>query len=70
MVCHVSSSSDVVWVVRISVSLSAEYPMLFYLDTGETEDFLASTGAKQLEYAYDYSWSENMRRANQYRLPW
>lgn len=37
--------------------------MLFYLDTGETEDFLASTGAKQLEYAYDYSWSENMRRA-------
>ena len=40
-----------------------EYPMLFYLDTGETEDFLASTGAKQLEYAYDYSWSENMRRA-------
>ena len=40
-----------------------EYPMLFYLDTGETEDFLASTGAKQLEYAYDYLWSENMRRA-------
>ena len=40
-----------------------EYPMLFYLDTSETEDFLASTGAKQLEYAYDYSWSENMRRA-------
>lgn len=40
-----------------------EYPMLFYLDTGETEDFLASTGARQLEYAYDYSWSENMRRA-------
>lgn len=40
-----------------------EYPMLFYLDTGETEDFLAGTGARQLEYAYDYSWSENMRRA-------
>ena len=40
-----------------------EYPMLFYLDTSETEDFLAGTGAKQLEYAYDYSWSENMRRA-------
>lgn len=40
-----------------------EYPMLFYLDTGETEDFLASTGARKLEYAYDYSWSENMRRA-------
>ena len=40
-----------------------EYPMLFYLDTGETEDFLASTGARQLEYAYDYSWSESMRRA-------
>lgn len=40
-----------------------EYPMLFYLDTGETEDFLASTGARELEYAYDYSWSENMRRA-------
>ena len=28
-----------------------EYPMLFYLDTSETEDFLAGTGAKQLEYA-------------------
>ena len=40
-----------------------EYPMLFYLDTGETEDFLASTGARELEYAYAYSWSENMRRA-------
>ena len=40
-----------------------EYPMLFCLDTGETEDFLAGTGAEQLEYAYDYLWSENMRRA-------
>lgn len=40
-----------------------EYPMLYYLETGETEDFLASTGAEQLEKAYDYSWSENMRRA-------
>lgn len=39
-----------------------EYPMLYYLDTGETEDFLAGTGAGQLEYAYDYLWSENMRR--------
>ena len=39
-----------------------EYPMLFCLDTGETEDFLAGTGAEQLEYAYDYLWSENMRR--------
>ena len=46
-----------------------EYPMLFYLDTGETEDFLASTGARQLEYAYDYSWSENMRRALIYVVP-
>ena len=39
-----------------------EYPMLYHLDTGETEDFLAGTGAEQLEYAYDYSWSEDMRR--------
>lgn len=41
----------------------SEYPMLFHLDTGETVDFLASTGADQLENAYDYSWSEDMRRA-------
>ena len=40
-----------------------EYPMLYHLDTCEAEDFLASTGADQLEYAYDYSWSEDMRRA-------
>lgn len=40
----------------------SEYPMLFHLDTGKTEDFLASTGADQLENAYDYSWSEDMRR--------
>ncbi len=41
----------------------SEYPMLYHLDTGETEDFLAETGADQLEGAYDYSWSENMRKA-------
>lgn len=40
-----------------------EYPMLYHLDTNVTEDFLAETGADQLEYAYDYSWSENVRRA-------
>ena len=40
-----------------------EYPMLYHLDAGEAEDFLASTGADQLEYAYDYLWSEDMRRA-------
>ncbi|MCM1104983.1 MAG: hypothetical protein NC409_12860 [Clostridium sp.] len=40
-----------------------EYPMLYHLDTGETEDFLADTGADQLEYAYDYSWSKDMRKA-------
>ena len=40
-----------------------EYPMLYHLDTGETEDFLANTGADQMEYVYDYSWSEDMRRA-------
>lgn len=40
-----------------------EYPMIYHLDTGETEDFLASTGADQLERAYDYLWSEDMRRA-------
>ena len=38
------------------------YPMLYHLDIGEAEDFLASTGADQLEYAYDYSWSKDMRR--------
>lgn len=40
-----------------------EYPLLYHLDTGETEDILAGTGANQLEYAYGYDWSENMRRA-------
>ncbi len=40
-----------------------EYPILYHLDTGEAEDILAGTGVEQLEYAYDYSWSENMRRA-------
>ena len=40
-----------------------EYPLLYYLDTGEAEDFLASTGADQLKYAYNYSWSEDIRRA-------
>ncbi len=39
-----------------------EYPMLYYLDTSKTEDFLASTGADQLENAYNYSWSEDMRK--------
>lgn len=40
----------------------SEYPMLFHLDSSETEDFLVSTGADRLENAYEYSWSENMRR--------
>lgn len=40
-----------------------EYPMLYHLDTGEAEDILAGTGADQLEHAYSYEWSENMRRA-------
>lgn len=39
-----------------------EYCMLYHLDTGETEDFLAGTGAAELDYAYSYSWSEDMRR--------
>ncbi len=40
----------------------AEYPMLYHLDTGEVEDILAGTGVDQLEYAYSYHWSEDMRR--------
>ena len=39
-----------------------EYPFLYHLDTGEAEDILAGTGVDQLEYAYGYDWSENMRR--------
>ncbi len=39
-----------------------EYPLLYYLGTGRTEDFLAGTDADQLEHAYDYSWSKDMRR--------
>ncbi len=38
------------------------YPMLYDLKTGEIRDILAGTGADKLEYAYDYSWSEDMRR--------
>ena len=41
----------------------SEYPILYHLDTGEVEDILAGTGVDALEYAYDYSWSENFRRA-------
>jgi len=41
----------------------SEYPILYHLDTGETEDFLANTGVNKLEYAYDYLWSEDMRKA-------
>ncbi len=37
-----------------------EYPMLYHLDTGETEDFLAGTDVDKLEYAYSYLWSEDM----------
>lgn len=40
-----------------------EYPFLYHLDTGEVEDILADTGVDKLEYAYDYNWSENFRRA-------
>ena len=40
-----------------------EYPLLYYLDTGKTEDFLVDTGADRLERAYDYQWSKNMRKA-------
>lgn len=40
-----------------------EYPFLYHLDTDEVEDILAGTGADALEYAYGYSWSEDMRRA-------
>lgn len=39
-----------------------EYPVLYHLDTGETEDILAGTGVDRLEYAYDYLWSEDMRK--------
>lgn len=39
-----------------------EYPVLYHLDTGETEDILAGTGAAELEYAYSHLWSEDMRR--------
>lgn len=40
-----------------------EYPMLYHLDTGETEDILSGTGADQLEYAYNYLWSEDLCKA-------
>jgi len=40
-----------------------EYPMLYHLDTGEVEDLLAGTGVDELEYAYGYTWSEDMRKA-------
>lgn len=38
-----------------------QYPVLYHLDTGETEDILAGTGAAELEYAYSHLWSEDMR---------
>lgn len=41
----------------------SEYPIRYHLDTGETEDFLANTGVNKLEYAYNYLWSEDMRKA-------
>lgn len=39
-----------------------EYPVLYHLDTGEMEDILSETGASELEHAYSYLWSEDMRR--------
>lgn len=39
-----------------------EYPMLYHLNTGETEDFLAGTDVDKLETAYSYLWSEDMRK--------
>lgn len=40
-----------------------EYVLLCHLKTGETEDFLAGTGAEHLDFAYDYQWSQNLTYA-------
>ena len=40
----------------------SEYPVLYHLDTGEVADILSGSGADQLEYAYAWDWSEDMRR--------
>lgn len=39
-----------------------EYGFLWHLDTGEVEDFLAGTGAEDLELAYDYACSEDLQQ--------
>ncbi len=38
------------------------YPYLCNLETGEITDILAGTGVSELEYAYQYIWSESMNR--------
>lgn len=61
----ISGRTDVV-LLRLSQGRQmeyTEYPFLYHLDTGKVEDFLAGTGVDVLEYAYGYSWSEDMCRA-------
>lgn len=40
-----------------------EYPLLYHLDTGETEDFLQGTGAEDLPTASDFQWSDDLSKA-------
>ena len=41
----------------------SEYPILYHLDTGKIEDILAGIEMDKPGLAYDYEWSEDMRRA-------
>ena len=49
---HVSQGSQIEY---------AAYEFLYHLDTGEVEDILAGTGIEELELAYDYRWTDDLR---------
>ena len=39
-----------------------QYPMLYHLETGETEDILQKTGIKELSWPKDYQWSNDLSK--------
>lgn len=61
-VSPVTGRTDVV-LLHVSQGSQIEYEsyeLLCHLDTGELEDLLAGTGVEDLEYAYDYLWTDDL----------
>ena len=63
-VSTIPNRTDAVWIRLYQGSQLdySEYPVLYHIGTGEAEDILSGIDVTGPGLAYDYEWSENMRR--------